>query len=60
MMIGLPTQNGHCSIELFNEKQPYHLMRESHFAQRDLTIRTLINRLLKTIWATYHKHHIST
>ena len=60
MMIGLPTQNGHGSIELFYKKQPYHLVREGHFAQRYLAISTLIYCVGKTIWTSNYKHDIPT
>lgn len=35
MMIRFPVQDGHRSIELFDEDQADHLMRKGHLAEGD-------------------------
>ena len=45
MVVGFTAEDGHGAVELLDEQQADHLVAESHLAEADLGIGTLINRL---------------
>ena len=56
VMVWFTLNNAARSIELFNENQAYHLVRESHFRKRNLFVGTIVHRFRKPIRATDNKH----
>ena len=49
MVVGFTAEDGHGAVELLNEQQPDHLVAESHLAEADLGIGTLIDRLAEAV-----------
>ena len=54
-MIGLALENSSSTIDLFHKKKTDHLMRKSHFGQRDFFVGSVVDFLRKTISAAYQK-----
>lgn len=50
-MIRFAAQNGECAIELFDEDETHHLMRECHLRERYFSIGTLVNFRCKAVWS---------
>ena len=49
VVVWFTAEDGHGAVELLNEQQPDHLMTESHLAEADLCIRTLIHCLTESV-----------
>ena len=49
MVVGFTAEDGHGAVELLNEQQADHLVAESHLAEADLGIGTLIDRLAEPV-----------
>ena len=60
MMIRFATKNSHGAVDLFDQEKAHHLVRKGHLAQRDLAIRTRIDRLREAIWTTNSKEDVTT
>lgn len=58
VVIGLAPEDGHCAIDLLNEEEADHLMRERHLRERDLAVGPIVDFGRKAVRTAYYEIHI--
>ena len=58
MMIGFIALDSKCSVQLFCEKRPDHLVGKSHFGKRYFPICPVINCLREPVRASNHENQL--
>ena len=56
MVIGFTLNDGARPIELLNEEEPHHLVREGHFREREFFVGTFIDIAREAVGTTYDEH----
>src|SRR5690606_12396135 len=58
MVIRFSVQDSKCAVDLFGQKKPNHLVRESHVGKRKFAVGTLVNCFRKSVRSADEKNDL--